>query len=1108
MSELKIFKASAGSGKTFQLAGEYLRLVFTNPADYSRILAVTFTHKATAEMKGRILDQLHRLATGQKSPYLDLLIDQTKLNAERIKERAVNLLQRILHDYSRFYVGTIDSFFQTVLRSFTREIGLQGGYEVELDNQKVIKIAVSKLISDAGENEILREWLLEFADEKMKAGKSWNFSSDLEKTGQELYKEDFLNINKDVKNRIMDKKFLNTYIHNLVKIEKSFETFFKKTGNEGLEIMNRFDLTSDDFKGKKGGIGGYFNKLSSGADPDPKITVRNAKDNLDSWSTKDSKRIADIEKAFYEGLNSLLCNAIEKYDKSHTEYFTAKEIRKQLYSFGILNDLSQKLREYTKEKGIFLLSDTPALLSDIINNNDSPFIYEKTGSFFKHYMIDEFQDTSGLQWNNFKPLISDSIANNNFSMLVGDVKQSIYRWRNGDWSLLAEKVEKDFNNRVKKKNLEYNRRSLGNLIDFNNSFFANATSLLQERFNTKLSEENGEQKDNNELEKRILNAYKDSYQYLPDKKQGGYIRINFLNPEDWKDKVLELLPSQLEDLQDKGYSLRDIAILVRSNRDGVKVAESLLEWKKKAGSDSKYKYDIISNEALTIDYSSAVQLILQVMAYLSKPTDLIAIVSIIIEYNMRIMPGIIPPEKIYNSFAEIYLNKYKDRKLNNGDPVNYLELFKNFLPEDFYNKHKWLRNLPLYEMVEQIISAFNLNKNKENIPYLQSFQDCVLNFTRKRTSDIKSFIDWWKEEGYKLSIKIPDNQNAVRIMTIHKAKGLGVKAVLLPFCDWPMESVGNKSDILWCRPSEAPFNEIAILPVKYSANLSKTIFKTDYYNEKLQSWIDNLNLMYVAFTRSENELIINTPLIESKKDEIKSTGDLLNNIFLGNSPSVPNDIFGKGKTIDLHKNMDKEKAVYEFGDNNIIYVDNSIENDMNKPDIPLDEYPVVSTTNRLRLRLGCDSYFRIDEKNMSKEITIGKLKHELFEHIIIKEDVNGAIKKLVFEGKLNNDEGRKLGNQINEAMKNPLISSWFDPKWKVKTESSILVPGGTEYRPDRVLINKKHLVIVDYKFTIKQAESHKKQVKNYMKYMLDMGFEKVEGYLWYVDQNKVEELIL
>ncbi len=371
-------------------------------------------------------------------------------------------------------------------------------------------------------------------------------NSDLVKTGEELFKEGFSMVGEETINKLNNKDFLREYIGKLYAIEKKFKSLLKNIGIDALDAMKSYGLEVSDFSNGKNGVAGYFEKLFFGEIKEPGKRPLDALDNPENWHTKSSSRQKDILEAVKNKLNNLLRAAIDLFKIPYNEFNTAVVIRKQLYSLGIINDLSNRIKQYKREKGIFLLAETPGFLEKIISNNDSPFIYEKTGDFFKHFIIDEFQDTSVLQWNNFRPLINESLSNNNFSMIVGDVKQSIYRWRNSDWSLLGGKVQKEFEGRILNDPLRDNWRSMDKIIDFNNSFFASAVSFLQQNFNSKLSEEDLRNTSYEDLTNRIKNAYRESYQFVPNNNTGGHTRINFFEAKDWKDEALKNIPLKLK----------------------------------------------------------------------------------------------------------------------------------------------------------------------------------------------------------------------------------------------------------------------------------------------------------------------------------------------------------------------------------------------------------------------------------------------------------------------------------------------------------------------------------------------------------------------------------
>ena len=445
MSQLKVYKASAGSGKTFRLAIEYMKLALTNESNYRHILAVTFTNKATAEMKSRIIGELHHLAKGKHSVYMDVLTKELNWHPMQVERQAQLVLKRILHDYSRFSISTIDSFFQRVIKAFNRELGINAAYNVELDEKSILEEAADRMIQSVENDPKLLEWLDAFASDKIREGKGWNLKKDILRLGNEIYNETFKSLDDSLYEKLNDRAFLKDYRAKLSKIIVLYENKMKSLGQEGLNILAMEGLSAEDFKGKGRGPAASFQKLKD-LNFEPSNTVLQAAGDASAWVTATVKEPtkSQLLAVAETRLMPKLQEAIRLIETEKRKYITAKLIVNQLYTLGILVDLRKSVKELCREKGIVLISDSGHLLKDVIADSETPFVYEKTGSVYSHFMIDEFQDTSGLQWNNFRPLISNSLSENNLGMVVGDVKQAIYRWRSGDWRLLAGKLGESF----------------------------------------------------------------------------------------------------------------------------------------------------------------------------------------------------------------------------------------------------------------------------------------------------------------------------------------------------------------------------------------------------------------------------------------------------------------------------------------------------------------------------------------------------------------------------------------------------------------------------------------------------------------------------------------
>ncbi|RUT78902.1 UvrD-helicase domain-containing protein [Ancylomarina longa] len=1085
MSRLTIYRASAGSGKTFTLTNEYLNLVFDDPLNYKTILAVTFTNKATDEMKSRIVKEIYILSEGTDSAYAADLCAKHQWSPLQLKVRAKEILTRLLHDYSRFSVTTIDSFFQKVVRSFTREIGLQMGYNIELDQGRVLNEVVDLLLLEVDHDSQLRAWLSAFAESKIRDGKTWNFKQDIMVLGREVFKEDFQNFSDQLILKLSDKNFLSSYRKSLAEIKTDFENYFAQIGEKARNLIQQQGLDVANFSYGKSGVAGYLTSLGLGGKMEPGIRARNAMDTVQKWMTgkasSDEKQA--IESVFYGGLNELLKDAIVYYDEQGMLYRSIDKTLGYIYTLGILTDLSKQIQKYTEGENIFLLSDASRLLRNIIGDNDSPFIYEKIGNAYQHFMIDEFQDTSAMQWDNFRPLVANSLSEDHHSLVVGDVKQSIYRWRNGDWKLLSEQLDKDFKSfGVDGLSLNYNWRSSRNIIDFNNAVFALASQILQNDYNASIPSEISESL--NEEQQKILNAYQDVYQHLPDKKEKvqGYVNIQFIDKEteqDWTDKVLEDLPYKIELLQENGYQARDIAILVRNGREGGIVADTLMSYAASENAIENVNYEVISNDSLYLKNASVVNFLIHLLHFFVYPEDKINLGFLKQEFQVYIQDN--EPGESDDMFAVIELETF----LESCFPSEFLES----IPE--------LKRQPLYDLVEKLIAIFHLNNNPKDYPYLEAFQDFVLGFTKNDAPELNAFLQYWQERKEKEVISVSDQQDAIRIMTIHKSKGLEFKAVILPFCNWDIDNTRH-TNILWCQPKVEGFNTLDVLPVRYSSTLRDTIYFEAYFTEKLQAYIDNLNLLYVAQTRAEEVFIAYAPNNENK--EIKTIADLLK-FLLENATNYTSDFFGN-KIVSLSNNWNAETGVFELGTLSGKSLSKALIEKKN-----LESYPASLLDDRLKLRSHSADYFDFSEADSVENfspVSRGNILHQLFQLIHYSDDLEKAVKQLQFEGKIDEKQAHEISDFASGILADPSVSGFFTREWTVINERDILLGKGDIQRPDRVIYKDKQAVVIDYKFGMKKLKSHINQISTYKRLIQQLGFEEVKAYILY---GKLSEMV-
>ena len=1064
---LTIYSASAGTGKTHTLTGEYMSLLFKGKEQHRHILAVTFTNKATAEMKGRIVEELFNLADNNQSDYLSLLSENGKKSETEIRDQAKKILVTILHDYSAFNVSTIDHFFQRTIRAFTREIGLQGNYRIEMNEELMMEEAVENMLSELekSENIALMDWLLRFMEDKIEEGGSWDIRRDIIKLGGQLFKESYKSNSNNIQDDLKQKQFLSDYRNELYQIIQSAQNMAKELGERGVLLMKQHGLAPTDFKSGSRSPFLFLERLANGEMEEPKATFSGLVDNVDGYmaktATPELKKAA--EHVFSNGMNELIRGVVSFFDNL-TDYYTAREISRNFYALGILTDLSQHIAQWREENNKMLIADTTELLNKVIDGSEVPFIYEKTGTRIEHYMIDEFQDTSGMQWSNFRPLLKDSLDSGRDNLIVGDVKQSIYRFRNSDWTLLGNKVKDEFKSRTKEENLEVNWRSCRNIVEFNNMLFNSVPAILQNSFNEDIAQSSLSMEEKELYGSRIVSAYKNSEQYVskPFIDKDGHVRIQFLSDneeQNWKEQSMERLPGIIEKLQDNGYELRDIAILTRTSAEGLLAAETLLEYKE-THPDSLYKYDIISEDSLMVSSSLSVRWMIEMLKYISRPDV----------KSYRYMAQL--------SYA-ILRRKKQSLAISNLNENSLLEndLFHPFPPETIL-KLKQLSNRSLYELTEGLYRLFEEDFPENELVFIQAFLDMVADYSTSETADTERFLTWWDETGNRKKIITPDTQNAIRIMTIHKSKGLGFKAVIIPFADW---IVDQKEAILWCNPAVNPFDKMKLVPVKYGKALKNTIFAADYFKEKLDSYMDNLNTLYVAFTRAKEELIVIAP--QPKTDAVTIAG-----------------LLSAGLSTDQNYKFDTENILYERG---TWWTNTATKAKSETKELPMERFFSISPDERIHLRLRYKGGFFDDEKRK-----YGILMHDILSSIEKHEDITPAVSAKYLSGEITGEEAAILNNKLLSLIGESGVGSWFDGSMKVLNEIEILFEKGESRRPDRIMIdNNNNVFIVDYKFGEQKEKKYQRQIEKYVSLIREMGYQNVSGFLWYISFNEIEKCI-
>lgn len=1075
MSRTTVYRASAGSGKTHRLTGDYLKMAFAGA--FQQILAVTFTNKATAEMKGRILEELYKLSKGEASAFRELAgatDAAASINAGR-------LLENILQKYAWFSVSTIDSFLSGIFRSFLLEIGVSSVYDIELNQDVVLEKITTRLFENVENNADLQHWLSRFARERIESGKKWEMKKEIMQLGQELFKESFKLIEAGTKQKYADRDFLNAYRQQLFAIQKNYENTLKEAGKRAMDAINARGLSAGDFKQGSRGIYGLFKGWSLGQVKEPNSYALKCLDDAEEWLGKGENRTA-VAALRDELLMKLLTDTLAYTNARGALYHTCESVLGHFHTMGILGDLLKNLQQLSREENKILLSEAAALLRDIVGENDASFVFEKAGNLYLNFMVDEFQDTSLIQWQTLMPLAKNGLSENGNSMLVGDVKQSIYRWRNGDWELLAGRAVADllpFENET--IDLATNWRSAPTVIDFNNSLFAMAPAVLQEQYNTALREALAETEVS--AVDQIVDLYRGEGQLVsPARKDAkGFVKLWCVEKEKGADvdPVLENLPATIASLLDKGFRLRDIAILVRRKFEGDKVTRVLREQSGKEIGGKTYHFDFISDENLYLDESPAVYLLIAALRYLAFPNDKINLTALVHAWNKEKKSALLP-----------------DELLRAGSSAG----LETHLPEDFTTDVTRIRQLALVSMAEELIKIFALDAQPAATPYLMAFMDQLVQFSSTERGGPAAFLSWWDENKDKFSLTVNESQDAIRVMTIHKSKGLQFRVVIVPFCDWEFDHNYRKTNILWCKTPGPPFDQLEKVPVKYARKLSDTLFAPDYFREMQKAYIDNLNLLYVALTRAEQGLVVFAPYETRKDPAIKTCSDLLSH--------YAKDYLANNSVEDItvtEKPFDREGLLIEWGELTSEWAESGRQEEAVHA-LKLDDYPFFPFTERLAITYQGEGFFEEVKPAEGQGPGRGRVMHELFSLIKTKNDIEKAVDLIISRGMLAKAHREIILTQVQEKLAHPLAKSWFEEGWKIFSEADILVPGKGIKRPDRVMVKGKEAVVVDYKFGLAEDKKYDRQVAEYCALMQEMGYTPVTGFIWYVERGTINKV--
>lgn len=1081
-SILTLYKASAGSGKTFMLAVRYISFLVKNPQEYRNILAVTFTNKATAEMKQRIMSQLYGISHSldDSAKYFEKVRElvPARISDDEIRRNADKALAMILQDYGNFRVETIDSFLQSVLRGIARELQLGTNLELELDLDIVIREAVDSFLanldsSSAGRTSGDFARVLEFVEDNIDNAKAWGISNSLIKFSKQLYNETFMENRHLLENVFTDSGFIGRYRKTIreMRSKKGAELLdrMKSDGEQIIALLNQRGIAESAVNKnsrlliENSANGTYMSKEIG------KTISKNIDDPATFFLSAAKKSDPSLELFAQECIVPLLAAILECKKKNDYLEHSCNAVFENLNELALLMAIRREINRLNGESGRFILADTANLLSSL-TEGDTSFVFEKTGSFIRHLMVDEFQDTSRLQWKNLGLLMHECLSQNQDCLVVGDVKQSIYRWRNGDWNILNSEIEQQFTNYFPQTiPLKENRRSLQGIINFNNNFFPLAKATVNGYFHDEFGE------DYSPLPK----AYHDVEQLIPSaaangtaSEPGGTVRVSMFNhskESDYNDNAtLHLIEQELDNLTASGVRQGDIALLLRDNGDIRKITSYFAL--------HRPEYRMISGEAFQLDSSFAIRIIVNALRWITDESDKVALTSMIYEWKTRIC----------GESVAIH-------SLMSGDIAAQL-------PDGLYKSHDQLQNMPMYELVEFLSMTFGIDRIREQDSFMMAFLDLTRDFSVRRSSDISDFISDWDEKFYKKSVPSV-NSDSITLMTIHKAKGLEFHSVIIPYCDWEFYKSKNPPQI-WAMPQEEPYNGIPFQPVKYNANLSRSTFSETYREETGRMYVDNLNLLYVALTRPKcNMSIIGSYSTGGSDNKVKKIGDVLY-ACMNSSPFVSGT-----KT---------EDGVLSYSAGNIMP---SVTETKSTSKNPLEAIPDVekcamdSYAIRARFKQSGDSrkFARSadgddgSEQKQNSYIEEGKLLHGILSSIRTSDDIVREVRRMLSQGVISGKgKADEIIRLLSHSISNPAVSRWFDGHWTLFNETSVLFRSNglvQTRRPDRVMTDGNETIVVDFKFG-RENEDYMHQVQEYMELLSKMGFRDVKGYIWYVYQNK------
>ncbi|MDB4655311.1 UvrD-helicase domain-containing protein [Flavobacteriales bacterium] len=1051
----KIYRSSAGSGKTFTLVKEYLRLALTSskPDHYRGILAVTFTNKAAEEMKSRVLSALRILSkpNPEKDNLGKILIEELNVSAQTLSERSAAVLKHMLHHYSDVSISTIDKFSHRLIRTFSQDLGLSINFEVELDKDVLEQGVLDELMNKVGSDSTLTSALVDLVQSTTEDEKGWNIDDRIKNFIAVLFSEES-RFHLDHLSKIELKEF-GRLRKKLNKKLSEAKKELRQIGKSAIGSFKNHGLPASSISGGANGIHSYFSRLEKGVFKEASSTIigraENGKWHGGKASTEEKNAIDQLIPALTEGF--------EKAEELIPTVNYHQIIFNHIYGVALLDEMQRILAQLQEEEEVVHIGEFNHMISNVVITESAPFIYERIGARYHHFLVDEFQDTSILQWFNLLPLIDESLAHDNLCLIVGDAKQSIYRWRDGDVRQftklpgihkpphVAEKLASQEGlsqlfaareNALKAakdlQNLESNYRSTATVVEFNNQLFDSLRNQMPVDFQE---------------------MYDDCKQRITNDKEGLVEAKMLRNPAggtswpEYNELVQNQIKNWVDECLEDGYAPGDIAVIFRTNKDAIATALYLIE----------NGYNVVSSESLLINSSPKVRLLVNIAAFLSDPSNTTNTAELI-ENFAGLTNGSVTLSQLL-------------RDSNGGKNTKYIfDLLYQYYPRINW---KSLQQETPYGLFSIIIDGLFKNSSE---PHLSFFLNEVLAFTQNKRKSLGDFLEFWVEKRHKLSIALEESDNAISIITIHKSKGLEFPIVIHPYADYPTKPGGNS---IWAYLTDVDVLPVDRLRIKSTKALENTPFSDDFDLENSLEQMDMFNELYVALTRAKNRLYISGRLKNKPAEDANPSTAI--QYVQKHLLSIP-EYNTSELTISIGSRDKVERKAVESSNLSLHRTGNPFWHE--------------------RLSLAQPTVAVNDDDKKTNARLRGIAIHDALANINTPVDVNNAVKTLVEEGRIPNSETKELQQHINNLLERPELKKLFSDDKKIRNEADIQLANGKWLRPDRVVTHNNSAWVIDYK-TGEERKEHKQQIEDYKSAMLQLGFTNVEGLLVYLDSESV-----